>query len=115
MKPVRHRHRRMKSPSALACSWRRHTRFLEKNLAGKPDLASPEDQQDSDNSLCVKELENTQYPENTLPIYLYCLVVEAGFYSDVVVCLPVIPATWVQFPAGAAWLEYFTLQQWPLT
>ena len=29
-------------------------------LAGKPDLASPEeDQQDLDNSVCVKELENT--------------------------------------------------------
>ena len=35
-------------------------RFLEKKLSGKPDLASPEeDQQDSDNSVCVKELENT--------------------------------------------------------
>ena len=27
-------------------------------------------------------------------------VVEAGFYSDVVECLPVDPATWVRFPAG---------------
>ena len=26
--------------------------------------------------------------------------VEAGFYSDVVECLPVDPATWVQFLAG---------------
>ena len=25
---------------------------------------------------------------------------EAGFYSDVVECLPVNPATWVRFPAG---------------
>ena len=34
--------------------------FLEKKSAGKPDLASPEEvQQDSDNSVCVKELENT--------------------------------------------------------
>ena len=34
--------------------------MLEKKLAGKPDLVSPEeDQQDSDNSVCVKELENT--------------------------------------------------------
>ena len=44
----------------MAISRRRHARFLEKKLAGKPDLASPEeDQQDSDNSVCVKELENT--------------------------------------------------------
>ena len=38
------------------------TLFLEKKLAGKTDLASPEeDQQDSDysDSVCVKELENT--------------------------------------------------------
>ena len=35
-------------------------RFLEKKLAGKPDMTSPEeDQQDSDNSVCVKELEIT--------------------------------------------------------
>ena len=33
-------------------------------------------------------------------IHFYCLAVEAGFYSDVVECLPVDPATWVQFPAG---------------
>ena len=33
-------------------------------------------------------------------IHFYCLVVEAGFYSDVVECLPVDPATWVRFPAG---------------
>ena len=31
---------------------------------------------------------------------IYCLAVEAGFYSDVVECLPVNPATWVRFPAG---------------
>ena len=30
----------------------------------------------------------------------YCLAVEAGFYSDVVECLPVDPATWVRLPAG---------------
>ena len=34
-------------------------------------------------------------------IHFYCLAVEAGFYSDVVECLPVDPATWVRFPAGA--------------
>ena len=32
--------------------------------------------------------------------HFYCLAVEAGFYSDVVECLPVNPATWVRFPAG---------------
>ena len=60
-KPVRRRRRKKnRSPSALARSRKRHARFLEKKLAGKPDLASPEeDQQDSDNSVCVKELENT--------------------------------------------------------
>ena len=34
-------------------------------------------------------------------IHFYCLAVEAGFYSDVVECLPVDPAFWVRFPAGA--------------
>ena len=33
--------------------------------------------------------------------HFYCLAVEAGFYSDVVECLPVDPASWVLFPAGA--------------
>ena len=33
-------------------------------------------------------------------MHFYCLAVEAGFYSDVVECLPVDPATWVRFPAG---------------
>ena len=33
--------------------------------------------------------------------HFYCLAVEAGFYSDVVECLPVDPVTWVRFPAGA--------------
>ena len=56
----RHRQNKNRSPSALARSRKRHARFLEKKLAGKPDLASPEeDQQNSDNSVCVKELENT--------------------------------------------------------
>ena len=34
-------------------------------------------------------------------IHFYCLAVEAGFYSDVVECLPVDPASWVRFQAGA--------------
>ena len=34
-------------------------------------------------------------------IHFYCLAVEAGFYSDVVECLPVDPASWVRIPAGA--------------
>ena len=59
-KPVRRLRRKNRSPSTLARSRKRHARFLEKKLAGKPDLASPEeDQQDSDNSMCVKDLENT--------------------------------------------------------
>ena len=61
VKPVKRRRRKKnRSPSALARSRKRHARFLEKKLAGKPDLASPEeDQQDLNNSVCVKELENT--------------------------------------------------------
>ena len=31
-------------------------------------------------------------------IHFYCLAVEAGFYSDVVECLPLDPAAQVQFP-----------------
>ena len=56
VKPVRRRRKKRNSPSVLARSRRRHARFLEKKLAGKPDSPSPEDQQDS---VCVKELENT--------------------------------------------------------
>ena len=56
VKPVRRRRKKRNSPSALARSRRRHARFLEKKLAGKPDSPSPEDQQDS---VRVKELENT--------------------------------------------------------
>ena len=55
VKPVRRRRKKRNSPSALARSRRRHARFLEKKLAGKPDSPSPEDQQDS---VCV-ELEYT--------------------------------------------------------
>ena len=40
-------------------------------------------------------------------IHFYCLAVEAGFYSEVVECLPVDPATWVPFPAGTG--ETFSL------
>ena len=32
--------------------------------------------------------------------HFYCLAIEAGFYSDVVECLPVDLASWVRFPAG---------------
>ena len=34
-------------------------------------------------------------------IHFYSLGVEAGFYSDVVECLPVDPANWGRFPTGA--------------
>ena len=33
--------------------------------------------------------------------HVYCLAVEAGFYSDVVECLPLDPAAQVQFPPRA--------------
>ena len=47
--------------------------------------------------------------------HFYCHAVEAGFYSDVVECLLVDPASLVRFPAGAG--EIFSLydigaQQW---
>ena len=42
-----------------------------------------------------------------LLIHFYCLAIEADFYSDVVECLPVDPASWVRFPAGAS--KIFTL------
>ena len=81
VKPVKRRRKKKKYPSALARTRERHTRFLEKKLAGKPDLASPEgkrvtavpSEQDSDNSLCAKELENTslsygrRYNRNLVP------------------------------------------------
>ena len=56
----RHRLKKNRSPSVLALSRKRQAWFLEKKLAGKPDLALPEeDQRDSDSSVCVKEQENT--------------------------------------------------------
>ena len=67
-KPVRRRRRKKnQSPSALARSRKRHARFLEKKLPGKPDLASPEEKSittvpgvpDAVDSHCVRELENT--------------------------------------------------------
>ena len=33
--------------------------------------------------------------------HFYCLAVEAGFYSDVVECLPLDPAVQVRFPPRA--------------
>ena len=67
VKPVKRCRKKKKSPSALAGSRKRYTYFLEKKLAGKPGEASPEgksvtavpSEQDTDNSLCAKELENT--------------------------------------------------------
>ena len=58
-KPVKRRQKKKKYPPALARSRERHTRFLEKKLAGKSGLASPEgksvtavpSEQDTDNSL----------------------------------------------------------------
>ena len=52
-KPVRRCRWKNRSTSSLARCRKRHMGFLEKKLAGKPDLASPEeDQQDSENSVC---------------------------------------------------------------
>ena len=46
-------------------------------------------------------------------IHFYCLAVEAGFYSDVVECLPVDPATRARFPAEAG--KIFSLYDTCLT
>ena len=40
---------------------------------------------------------------------LYHVAVEAGFYSDVVECVPVDPAAWIRFPAGTG--EIFSLYE----
>ena len=50
-------------------------------------------------------------------IHFYCLAVEAGFYSVMVECLPVYPATWVRFPAGAGKILslYDTIRPFALT
>ena len=47
------------------------------------------------------QLEGVYVTGSRYIIHYYCLAVEAGFYSDVVECLPVDPATWVRFQAGA--------------
>ena len=36
-------------------------------------------------------------------IHFCCLLDKAGFYSDVAECLPVNPATQVQYPDGTGW------------
>ena len=35
--------------------------------------------------------------------HIYCLAVEASFYSDVVECLPLDPVAQVRFPSQACW------------
>ena len=43
----------------------------------------------------------SRYIDNTSTArHFYCLAVEVGFYSHVVECLPVDPATLVRIPAG---------------
>ena len=46
------------------------------------------------------QIEGGEYHGARYITHFYCLAIEAGFYSDVVECLPVDPATWVRFPAG---------------
>ena len=55
------------------------------------------------NTLCSPGLIKKLMMVDCIHVYathFYCLEVEAGFYSNVVECLPVDPATWVRFPAG---------------
>ena len=40
-------------------------------------------------------------------LYVYCLAVVVGFYSDVVQCLPVDQATLVRLSAGTSYLHVF--------
>ena len=61
-----------------AHSGRRHTLFLVKRLAWKPDLASPEDQQYSDNLVCEKELEITGLVCDSSSVSMYLL-----FFNDI--------------------------------
>ena len=42
--------------------------------------------------------------------YFYCLAVEAGFYSDVVECLPLDPAAQVRFPPPGIQLDWNSLR-----
>ena len=53
------------------------------------------------------KLEGVYVTASRYIIHFYCLAVKASFYSDVVECLPVDLATWVQFPTGAG--KIFTL------
>ena len=53
------------------------------------------------NSGSYFKLEGVYVTGSRYIIHFYCLAVEAGFYRDVVECLPVDPATWVRFAAGA--------------
>ena len=41
-------------------------------------------------------------------IHLYCLAVQAGFYSDAVECSPVTQAARVRFPAAALVIRSFS-------
>ena len=41
-------------------------------------------------------------------IHLYCLAVQAGFYSDVVECWPVTQAARVRFPVGENVISIFS-------
>ena len=41
-------------------------------------------------------------------IHLYCRVVQAGFYSDVVECWPVTQAALVRFPVTALVINIFS-------
>ena len=41
-------------------------------------------------------------------IHLYCLAVQAGFYSDVVECSPVTQAARVRFPVAALVIRIFS-------
>ena len=43
-----------------------------------------------------------------------CSGIEAGFYSDVVECLPVNPATWGSIP-GLGRLKYFALRHYEMS
>ena len=46
-------------------------------------------------------------------IHFYCLAVEAGFYSDVVECLPLDPAAQVRFPPRAVGIFLHPVTQNP--
>ena len=46
-------------------------------------------------------------------IDFYCLVVEAGIYSDILEYWPVDPATWFRLPTAIGWIIFYFMTMVP--